>query len=54
MTTYSVGARKLRCCATCSAHILTNDGVSQYVFCQRHQPRSFEEWAATVGPDGLV
>jgi hypothetical protein len=46
--------RKLRCCATCSAHILTNDGVSQSVYCAEHQPRSFDEWAATVKPDDRV
>lgn len=45
---------RLRSCATCNAHILTNDGASRDVYCPKHQPPSCDEWEATVIPGSTV
>src|ERR1044071_427568 len=47
-------ASLLRSCSFCGAHILTNDGLSQKVYCSGHQPRSFDDWAATVKAGSTV
>lgn len=38
----------LRCCAICSAHILTSDNYSINAYCAAHQParQDFNTWAA--------
>jgi hypothetical protein len=38
----------LRCCAACNAFLLTNDPTSQSVWCDRHKPGPFDEWAASL------
>lgn len=46
-----MSGNKLRSCAGCSAHLLTNDGRSEYVWCPKCHPKHntpFEEWAAAL------
>jgi hypothetical protein len=44
-------ATLLRSCAGCSAHILTNDGRSEYAWCKKCRARHvkpFDEWATEI------
>jgi hypothetical protein len=47
----------LRSCAGCSAHLLTNDGATQSLFCAKCKPKHvtpFEKWAANVSAGDTV
>lgn len=47
----------LRSCAGCSAHILTNDGTSEYAWCPKCRPKHvtpFDQWAAALKVGDLV
>lgn len=47
----------LRSCSGCSAHLLTNDGASQHLFCKTCKPKHvtpFDEWAAGLKPGDEV
>jgi hypothetical protein len=47
----------LRSCAGCSAHVLTNDDVSAWVYCPKCRPKFIkpaEEWLASLEPGSGV
>lgn len=47
----------LRSCAGCSAHLLTNDGLTQKVYCRRCRPKHVkphEEWVAGLAAGSEV
>ena len=47
----------LRSCSGCSAHLLTNDPTSEYVWCRTCKPKyvkPFDEWVAALAPGDWV